>query len=194
MPAGRGMARERSVNEMNDRRETGRPRARTTARPSAPTCMQRLRARWRSARTLLCVGLDTELERLPNTVRGAQTSLLMLDEERQGNQIEGALVSFNQAIIDATADLACAYKPNAAFYEAQGPAGMRALVRTIAYIHARYPDVPVILDAKRGDIGSTSLAYARAAFDVCGADAITLHPYLGREALAPFVERYDRGA
>jgi len=156
--------------------------------------MQRLRARWRSARTLLCVGLDTELERLPNGVRGAQTSLLMLDEERQGNQIEGALVSFNQAIIDATADLACAFKPNAAFYEAQGPAGMRALMRTVAYIHARYPDVPVILDAKRGDIGSTSQAYARAAFDVCGADAITLQPYLGREALAPFIERYDRGA
>jgi orotidine-5'-phosphate decarboxylase len=182
------------VDEMSERSQTGRPRTRATGRPSAPTFMQRLRARWRSARTLLCVGLDTELERLPNGVRGAQTSLLMLDEERQGNQIEGALVSFNQAIIDATADLACAFKPNAAFYEAQGPAGMRALVRTVAYLHARYPDVPVILDAKRGDIGSTSQAYARAAFDVCGADAITLQPYLGREALAPFIERYDRGA
>ena len=179
---------------MSERRETSRPRTRTTGRPGAPTFMQRLRARWRSARTLLCVGLDAELERLPNSVRGAQTSLLMLDEERQGNQIEGGLVSFNQAIIDATADLACAFKPNAAFYEAQGPAGMRALVRTIAYIHARYPDVPVILDAKRGDIGSTSQAYARAAFDVCGADAITLQPYLGREALAPFIERFDRGS
>lgn len=188
------MPRERTVDEMSERNQTGRPRTRATARPGAATCMQRLRARWRSARTLLCVGLDTELERLPNSVRGAQTSLLLLDEERQGNQVEGALLSFNQAIIDATADLACAFKPNAAFYEAQGPAGMRALVRTVAYIHARYPDVPVILDAKRGDIGSTSQAYARAAFDVCGADAITLQPYLGREALAPFIERYDRGA
>ncbi len=188
------MARERRVDAMSESQQTGRPRVRTTARPGAPTCMQRLRARWRSARTLLCVGLDTELERLPNSVRGAQTSLLLLDEERQGNQVEGALLSFNQAIIDATADLACAFKPNAAFYEAQGPAGMRALVRTVAYIHARYPDVPVILDAKRGDIGSTSQAYARAAFDVCGVDAITLQPYLGREALAPFIERYDRGA
>ena len=105
---------------MSESQQTGRPRVRTTARPGAPTCMQRLRARWRSARTLLCVGLDTELERLPNSVRGAQTSLLLLDEERQGNQVEAALLSFNKAIVDATADLVCAYKPNTAFYEARG--------------------------------------------------------------------------
>ncbi|MDE3230771.1 MAG: orotidine-5'-phosphate decarboxylase, partial [Chloroflexota bacterium] len=86
-----------------------------------------------------------------------------------------------------------AYKPNSAFYEQYGPAGLRALQRLIAYIHARYPEIPVILDAKRGDIGSTSAAYARAAFDTLRADAVTLHPYLGREAISPFLERAERG-
>ncbi len=172
--------------------ETQRRRAITRRLPSG--FMERLRARWDDARTLLCVGLDPELERLPLSVRGAQTGALALDEERSGSHIEGALVTFNQAIVDATADLVCAFKPNAAFYEAHGPAGIRALIRTIAYIHARYPDVPVLLDAKRGDIGSTSKAYARAAFDVYGAEAITLQPYLGREALEPFLERANCGA
>ncbi len=157
------------------------------------TFMQRLRARWREADTLLCVGLDGELDRLPLSMRPCQTGMLSLDLERIGGSIEGALVSFHQAIIDATADLVCAYKPNSAFFEAHGPAGLRALIRLIAYIHGRYPDVPVLLDAKRGDIGSTSQAYARAAFDVCGADAITLQPYLGGDALTPFLERRDRG-
>src|SRR5262245_55541951 len=118
-------------------------------------CMEKLRARWRDGRTLLCVGLDPELERLPAA-------------EHEGRDAEEALVAFNTAIVDATADLACTFKPNAAFYEAHGPAGLRALIRTIAFIHERYPEVPVLLDAKRGDIGNTSAAYARAAFDVCG--------------------------
>jgi len=158
------------------------------------TFMGQLRSRWSEADTLLCIGLDGELERLPLSVRAGQTGLLSLGEEREGSTVEGSLVSFHQAIIDATADLVCAYKPNAAFFEAHGPAGLRALIRLIAYVHARYPSVPVLLDAKRGDIGSTSEAYARAAFDVCDADAITLNPYLGGEALTPFLERGERGA
>jgi orotidine-5'-phosphate decarboxylase len=157
------------------------------------TFLARLRSRWDEADTLLCIGLDGELERLPLSVRAGQTGLLSIDEERAGSGVEGALVSFHQAIIDATADLACAFKPNSAFFEMHGPAGLRALIRLIAYIHARYPSVPVLLDAKRGDVGSTSQAYAHALFDVCGADAVTLHPYLGGEALAPFLERCDRG-
>ncbi len=100
---------------------------------------------------------------------------------------------FNREIIDATADLVCAYKPNAAFYEAQGDAGYRALIRTVRYIHERYPDIPVILDAKRGDIGSTNLGYAQSAFDVIGVDALTVHPYLGKEALAPLLARREKG-
>lgn len=151
----------------------------------AATFIERLRGRWERARTLLCVGLDGEMERLPASVRGA---------ENDPDAVEEALVAFHMAIVDATADLVCAFKPNSAFYEAHGPAGMRALQRTIAHIHARHPDIPVLLDAKRGDIGSTSQAYARAAFEVYGADAITLQPYLGAEALRPFLERADRGA
>lgn len=142
---------------------------------------------------MICVGLDTEYERLPPSVRGGNTGLLSKHEGHVSALVEGALLAFNQAIIDATADLVCAFKPNSAFYEQYGHAGMRALTRTIAYIHARYPDVLVILDAKRGDIGSTSAAYARAAFDAFGADAVTLQPYVGRDALAPFLERGDRG-
>lgn len=159
----------------------------------AATFMQRLRARWERVGTLLCVGLDSELERLPKSVRGGQTGLLLLQRDTDAAQAEGALVAFNLAIVDATADLVCAFKPNIAFYEAHGPAGWRALMRTILYIHTRYPEVPVILDAKRGDIGSTSAAYARAAFEVCGADAITLQPYLGREALEPFLAHAGHG-
>lgn len=159
----------------------------------AATFMQRLRARWERVGTLLCVGLDCELDRLPKSVRGGQTGLLLLQRDTDAAQAEGALVAFNLAIVDATADLVCAFKPNVAFYEAHGPAGWRALVRTILYIHTRYPEVPVILDAKRGDIGSTSAAYARAAFDVCGADAVTLQPYLGREALEPFLAHAGHG-
>jgi orotidine-5'-phosphate decarboxylase len=155
--------------------------------------MQRLRSRWRDAQTLLCVGLDGELERLPESVLDGQTVVLSLDNERAGSRVEGSLVSFHQAIIDATADQVCAFKPNSAFFEAHGPAGLRALIRLIAYIHARYPSVPVLLDAKRGDISSTSLAYAQAAFDVCDADGITVQPYLGGEALTPFLERGERG-
>ncbi len=100
---------------------------------------------------------------------------------------------FNREIIDATHDLVCAYKPNAAFYEAQGDAGVRALTRTVQYMRERYSSIPVILDAKRADIGSTNRGYVQAAFDGMGVDAITVHPYLGRESMAPFLERKDKG-
>jgi orotidine-5'-phosphate decarboxylase len=152
-----------------------------------------LRHRWQATGSLVCVGLDPELERIPQLARGGRTGLLGATTSVEEADIEGALVGFIQAIVDATADLVCAYKPNSAFYEQYGPAGMRALQRLIAYIHARYPEIPVILDAKRADIGSTSAAYARATFDTLRADAVTLHPYLGREALTPFLERADRG-
>jgi orotidine-5'-phosphate decarboxylase len=148
--------------------------------------MQALRGRWQATGSLVCVGLDPELERIPASVRGAAADNAEAD-------IEAALLNFTQAIVDATADLVCAFKPNSAFFEQHGVPGLRALQRLIAYIHTRYPAVPVILDAKRGDIGSTSAAYARAAFDALRADAITLHPYLGREALDPFLKRADRG-
>jgi uridine monophosphate synthetase len=102
------------------------------------------------------------------------------------------LLGFNRRVIDRTRDLVCAYKPNFAFYEAAGPEGLEALRRTIAYIHET-SSVPVILDAKRGDIGSTAQAYAYAAFEVWGADALTVNPYLGADSVAPFTAYSGRG-
>jgi uridine monophosphate synthetase len=121
--------------------------------------------------SLLCVGLDPRPERLA-----------------PGDD----LYSFNRRIVDATRDLVCTYKPNFAFYELAGPAGLEALRRTVEYIH-KTAEVPVILDAKRGDIGSTAEAYARAAFEVWGADALTVNPYLGGDSIAPFTTYVDRG-
>jgi len=121
--------------------------------------------------SLLCVGLDPRLERLA-----------------PGDD----LYSFSRRIIDATRDLVCAYKPNFAFHEAAGPEGLEALRRTVTYAHGT-ADVPVILDAKRGDIGSTAQAYARAAFEVWGADALTVNPYLGQDSVTPFTAFTDKG-
>lgn len=122
----------------------------------------------RSRRSLLCLGLDPDPERLP----------------------VADLTAFNRAVIQATADLVCAYKPNFAFYEQLGRAGWDALDATLAAIP---PDVPVIADAKRGDIGNTAAAYARACFDALGCDAVTVNPYLGRDAIEPFLAYTDRG-
>jgi orotidine-5'-phosphate decarboxylase len=102
-------------------------------------------------------------------------------------------VTFNRAMVDATKGVAAAYKPNSAFYEAHGDEGLAALRETVVYINEQAPDVPVILDAKRADIGNTNLGYVHAIFDHYGFDAITVHPYLGAEALAPFLERADKG-
>src|SRR5947209_11344570 len=128
----------------------------------------------------VCVGLDSDYNSLPQVVKAK-------------GSIEEALFVFNREIIDATHDLVCAYKPNSAFYEAQGDEGLRALTKTVRYIKETYPSLPVILDAKRADIGSTNLGYVTAAFDRIGVDAITVHPYLGKEALAPFLARKEKG-
>jgi aspartate carbamoyltransferase/orotidine 5'-phosphate decarboxylase subfamily 2 len=124
--------------------------------------------------SLLCVGLDPDRSRFAHAMVGDADPIL----------------AFNKMIIDATSDLVCAYKPNFAFYEAEGLEGLQALRRTIDYVPA---GIPVILDAKRGDIGSTAAAYARAAFEVWGADAVTVNPYLGYDALQPFADYKDRG-
>ncbi len=132
-----------------------------------------------AARRHLVVGLDTDPGRIPESVAAGATPL-----ER--------VIEFNRRIVEATAGLACAYKPNAAFYEALGVDGFRALAETIAAIRDAAPGAAVILDAKRADIGSTNAGYVAAAFDQLGADAITVHPYLGGEALAPFLERTEK--
>jgi orotidine-5'-phosphate decarboxylase len=144
----------------------------------ADSCAALLAAHFSMGRHL-AIGLDTNPGRIPESVSpGAAPA------ER--------VVEFNRLIIDATADVACAYKPNAAFYEALGVDGFRALEETIDAIRTRAPGTAVILDAKRGDIGSTNAGYVSAAFDQLGADAVTVHPYLGGEALAPFLERGDK--
>lgn len=126
----------------------------------------------------VCVGLDSDRARLPEGVPSGPTSQF----------------DFNRSIIDATADIVAAYKPNSAFYEAAGPAGMEALLLTIEYIHQVAPHTLVILDCKRGDIGSTNRGYVEAAFDTLGADALTIHPYLGVEAMREFLGSPERGA
>jgi orotidine-5'-phosphate decarboxylase len=123
--------------------------------------------------SLLCVGLDPDYRRLPMGV----TSQFAL----------------NKAIIDATADVACVFKPNPAFYEALGADGVRALKETCDYVRRTCPETPIILDAKRGDIGNTNAGYVEYAFDYLGADAVTVPPYMGGESLAGFLEREDKG-
>ena len=127
----------------------------------------------------LCVGLDTDPARLPAGFR-------------DGDAPAARVAAYNAEIVDATAHVAAAFKPNVAFFEALGAAGHDALAATIAHVRERAPDTPVILDAKRGDIGSTNLGYVTAVFDDLGADAVTVHPYLGGRALEPFLAREDR--
>jgi|SRR5215213_9939541 len=128
-------------------------------------------AKANAAGLFVCVGLDSELGRIPPGLVASS-----------GSQFE-----FNRRIIDATADLAAAYKPNSAFYEAEGSAGIDALAKTIEHIRAVAPHALIVLDCKRGDIGSTNRGYVEAAFRVLGADAITIHPYLGLEAMREFL-------
>jgi len=134
-----------------------------------------LAARWAASGSLLCVGIDPEPGRYPSS--------LAEDPDR--------VFAFGKAIVDATAEFACAFKPQIAHFAAQGAED--ALGRLIAYVHAAHPGLPVILDAKRGDIGSTALNYAREAFDRFRADAVTANPYLGSDSLAPYLERADQG-
>lgn len=145
---------------------------------AAPVALRKLETRMEAVDSLLCVGLDPEAERLPQRLRAEQNPLF----------------AFCREVIDATAEFACAFKPNTAFFEAEGAQGWTELAMVFAHLREQHPEVFVICDAKRGDIGSTNKGYVSAAFDELGADAITLHPYLGAEALAPFLEREDKAS
>jgi uridine monophosphate synthetase len=137
---------------------------------SAPSFVEKLSAAIQGNDTLLCVGLDPDPYQFPEHFPPAIDAT--------------ALLNWGRRLIDQTADVVCCYKPNFAFYEQFGWEGLAALQQTIAAV----PDnIPVLLDAKRGDIGSTAAAYARAAFEVWGADAVTVNPYLGQDGVAPFV-------
>jgi orotidine-5'-phosphate decarboxylase len=128
-------------------------------------------------KSLVCVGLDSQIDKIPQHIKGS----------------EDVQFEFNKQIIDATHDLICAYKPNTAFYEAEGESGIRSLKKTIHYLKDKFPEIPVILDAKRADIGNTNEGYVKFAYDYLCADAITVHPYLGHEAMKPFLDRKDKG-
>ena len=124
-------------------------------------------------RSFLCVGLDTDLRKVPQCI---------LKEE-------DPIFAFNKAIIDATAPYCVAYKPNLAFYEAEGVKGLAAFEKTVQYLKEHYPDQMIIADAKRGDIGNTSQMYARTFFETYGVDALTVAPYMGEDSVTPFIGR-----
>lgn len=133
--------------------------------------LQQIEEQIRQKRTFLCVGLDTDLKKLPTDVL------------REANPI----YEFNRRIIDATAPYCIAYKPNVAFYECDGTAGWEALAMTCEYLRTHYPNHLIIADAKRGDIGNTSKMYARAFFEDLKADALTVAPYMGSDSVEPFL-------
>lgn len=127
-------------------------------------------------KSFLCVGLDTDIKKIPRH--------LLAEED--------PVFSFNKAIIDATADLCIAYKPNLAFYEAEGWTGLQTLERTVNYIRTKYPNQFIIADAKRGDIGNTSKMYARTFFEKMEFDAVTVAPYMGSDSVTPFLGYPDK--
>jgi orotidine-5'-phosphate decarboxylase len=141
------------------------------------TFLQKLASAEKNNNSLLCVGLDPDLAKLPKLFQD-QTD---------------ALLNFNTAIVDVTADLVCGFKVNIAFYEALGADGINQLAKTCVYIREKYPELPILLDAKRADIGNTNNGYADLAFKYLQADAITLQPYLGGEALQPFFDHAEKG-
>src|SRR3989338_3021591 len=154
--------------------------------------------------SLVCVGLDSDFEKIPECLKsGKEKGGNPPRPEGSGHPPAGGdfssrqrgdiILKFNKAIIDATKDAVCAYKPNSAFYEALGGRGIEVLKQTIAYIKEVAPSIPVIVDAKRADIGSTNEAYVEFVFSYLGADAVTIHPYLGREAVLPFLAQKEKG-
>lgn len=138
---------------------------------------RKLSAAWTKNDSLLCVGLDPNMDMLPEHLRTSKTPFF----------------TFNKAIVDATADLVCAFKPNSAFYEARGAAGIEELKQICDYIRQNYVDIPIILDFKRGDIGNTNNHYTKFAFDYLQVDAVTVQPYQGRQAVQPFLDCKDKG-
>lgn len=123
-------------------------------------------------KTFLCVGLDTDIKKIPQHLLGN----------------DDPIFDFNKAIVDATAKYCIAYKPNLAFYECMGTKGLSAFERTVEYLKETYPDHLIIADAKRGDIGNTSAMYARTFFDGYDIDALTVAPYMGEDSVTPFLE------
>ena len=139
------------------------------------TFMEKLSAAWKKSNSLVCVGLDPDLKKMPECVTSRKYPIF----------------EFNKAIVDATASDVCCYKPQAAYYAGQDADGQ--LLMTMEYLSKNYPEIPVILDAKRADIGNTTQMYALEAFGRYGADAVTVNPYMGMDALKPFLDYADKG-
>lgn len=137
--------------------------------------ISKLEARWVQSNSLLCVGLDPQLDRIPDSFK------------RQNSPY----FDFCKAIVDATHELVCCFKPQAAHFSAVGAEDQ--LEKLVSYINEKHPSIPVILDAKRGDIGSTAALYAKEAYDRYGADAVTVNPYLGFESIEPYMQYEDKG-
>jgi orotidine-5'-phosphate decarboxylase len=137
--------------------------------------MKKLSAAWESNNSLLCIGLDPDLAKFPEHLQ----------------EQPDAIFAFCKAIIDATADIACAYKPQIAYFAALGAEDQ--LEAVCAYLRETCPAIPIILDAKRGDIGATAQQYAREAFERYRVDAVTVNPYMGFDSIAPYLEWNDRG-
>lgn len=134
--------------------------------------LSKLNKKW-GQQKFVSVGLDPVVEKLPKGIN--------------------SFFEFNKQIIDETHDLVAVYKPNSAFYEAEGAKGIEDLKKTTDYINKKYPDIFILLDAKRADIGNTNEGYVKFAFKYLKADAITVHPYLGQEALEPFIDNKKKG-
>lgn len=139
------------------------------------TFIEKLSGAWAANNSLLCVGLDPDIAKFPAHLRGKPD----------------AIAQFSKAIIDATADVACAYKPQIAYFAAQRAEDQLEDICT--YLRTKYPHIPIVLDAKRGDIGATAEQYAREAFERYGADAVTVNPYMGYDSVTPYLEWKDRG-
>ena len=137
--------------------------------------ISKLKKRWESANSLLCVGLDPQIERVPEVLRSKHSPYF----------------EFCKEVVDATHEFVCAFKPQAAYFSAVG--AENELEELITYIKRVYPEIPVILDAKRGDIGSTAALYAQEAYQRYGADAVTVNPYLGFESIEPYMNYSDKG-
>lgn len=142
------------------------------------TFNQLLESRW-SGGHFISIGLDADYQKLPACIKTSS--------------VAESIFHFNKAIIEATAEYCCVFKPNSAFYEGYGLEGLKALIDTNRYIREHHPEIPIILDAKRADIGNTNAGYVKAAFEIYSAHAITVHPYLGLEAMRPFLDDREKG-
>ena len=141
------------------------------------TFQQKLDLLIKKQNTLLCIGLDTDIEKLPVKFKKEQSPQFV----------------FNKYIVDDTHKLVCSYKLNSAFYESHGPDGIQELKRTCDYIRQTYPEIPIILDFKRGDVENTNDSYVQFAFDYLHVDSVTVSPYMGKESLEPFLKEKNKG-